>query len=604
LVILPPWYRTWWAYLIYGICVAGLILVYIKYTKTKERLRYEIKLAHLETEKEKELIERKLSFFTHITHEFRTPLTLIINPVKELLAKKEKGDKNESLPFVYRNAQRLLSLVDQLLLFRKSESGSDELKLMPVDIVELAREVYLCFVQGARAKKINYRFELPASGASGCGPSASGGLSLYLDQEKIEIALYNLLSNALKYTEEGGEVIFAIEETSQQVNIKVSDNGLGIPEEVGDQLFDKFYQIRRKETTSISGFGIGLYLVRQFVTAHKGRISYHSEPGKGTSFLLEFLKGKDHLSGKTILEENSGHSSLFQEIAMEPKEEKEKKAGIQLVSDHSSLLIVDDDPQMLSYIGQIFEGQFILFKALSGEEGLLQARRHRPDLIISDVHMEGISGIELCETVKNDPLLSQTPVILLTAAASANSKLEGVKHGADDYVTKPFDKELLIARVAALLKSRNRLQRYFYNEITLSSNPVRISEEYKEFLDRCIAIVEKNLGEDDFTIKKLSQEMGMSHSNLYQRVKEISGQSVSGFIRFIRLRKAAGLFIDTDCNVNEAALQVGINDGKYFREQFHKLFGLNPSEYIKKYRKVFSGKYLVNKNEFSAGSDD
>jgi signal transduction histidine kinase/ligand-binding sensor domain-containing protein/DNA-binding response OmpR family regulator len=593
LVILPPWYRTWWAYLLYIGCVAGLFLLYVNYTRSKERLRYEVKLAHLETEKEKELIERKLSFFTHITHEFRTPLTLIINPVKELLAKKDREDQAESLPFVYRNAQRLLSLVDQLLLFRKTESGSDELKPMLVDLVELSREVYLCFVQGARAKKIDYRFE-----------SADTALPLYLDREKIEIALYNLLSNALKYTREGGNVVFSITEKEEVVLIEVKDDGLGIPAEIGVQLFDKFYQINRKETASISGFGIGLYLVKQFVLAHKGKISYHSEPGIETSFLLELRKGKEHLGELTICQNKEGGSALFQEIAGGSGEEKEKRKEAQLISDLNSLLIVDDDPQLLSYVSQIFEGQFVIFKAGSGEEGLLLAQKHRPDLVIADVHMGGISGIELCETIKNDPLLSQTPVILLTAAASANSKLEGVKHGADDYITKPFDKELLMARAGALLKSRNRLQRYFYNEITLRNNPVRISEEYKEFLNRCIAIVEKNLGEDDFTIKKLCLEIGMSHSNLYQKVKDISGQSVNSFIRFIRLRKAAELFINTDCNVNEAAMQVGVNDGKYFREQFHKLFGLNPSEYIKKYRKVFSGKYLVNKDEFNAQTED
>jgi len=619
LVVLPPWYRTGWAYLIYAGLVAGLILVYIKYTRTKERLRYEIKLAHLENEKEKELVERKLSFFTHITHEFRTPLTLIINPVKELLVKKDKGDHRESLSFVHRNAQRLLSLVDQLLLFRKAESGSDELKPGLVDIVELSSEVYLCFVQGARAKKINYRFE-----------PAAESIFLYIDREKIEIALYNLLSNALKYTPEGGEVVLTLEETEKEVRVRVRDTGLGIPAGVGDQLFEKFYQIRRKERTAISGFGIGLYLVKQFVMAHKGNISYTSEPGQGTSFLLEFLKGAAHLpeagagsaGGEVVAGgevgvavEKTGLSPLFQEIAEKSETGGEasgpgKAAAGEgggrlktpvLVSDRNSLLIVDDDVQMRAYVGAIFEGQFVLYSACSGEEGIRLAKEHRPDLIISDVHMAGISGIELCETVKNDPLLSQTPVILLTAAVSANSKLEGVRHGADDYITKPFDKELLTARVSALLESRNRLQRYFYDAITLGGSPVRISQEYKEFLDRCIAVVEKNLGEDDFSIKKLSLEMGMSHSNLYQKIREISGQSVNGFIRFIRLRKAAELFIDTDGNVNEVAMQVGINDVKYFREQFHKLFGINPSEYIKKYRKVFSGKYLVNKDEFREG---
>ena len=591
LVILPPWYRTWWAYLIYAFVIAGGVLTYIKYTRSKERLRYEVKLAHLENEKEKELIERKLSFFTHITHEFRNPLTLIINPVKELLTGNGRPDQKESLPFVYRNAQRLLSLVDQLLLFRKTESGSNELKPMLVNIVELSREVYLCFVQGARAKKIDYRFE----------PFAEE-IPLYVDREKVEIALYNLISNALKYTPDGGQIVFTIlDGSNNDIRIVIADNGLGIPVEVGDQVFDKFYQIRRSDMTSISGFGIGLYLVKQFVEAHKGSIHFQSQRGQGTTFSLRLRKGKDHLAGLSIIEDTTGGSPLFREIAEPPTPETGgKKETAALVTDRQSLLIVDDDPQLLSYVSQIFDSQFIVYKALSGEEGLALARRHHPDLIISDLHMDGISGIELCETIKNDPLLGKIPVILLTASASANNKLEGVKHGADDYITKPFDKELLVARVSALLTSRDRVHQSFYNEITLG-NPTggRVSAEDKEFLDRLVAVVEKNLEEDEFSIKRLSQEMGMSHSTLYQRVKELSGQSVNGFIRFIRLRRAAELFISTDCNVNEAALQVGINDVKYFREQFHKLFGLNPSEYIRKYRKVFSGKYLVNREELN-----
>jgi len=596
-VVLPPWYRTWWAYLLCALVAGGMVFINIRYTRSRLRLKYEIRLAQLETEKEKELIERKLSFFTHITHEFRNPLTLIINPVKELLAGRTREDELESLPFVYRNAQRLLSLVDQLLLFRKAESGSDELKPAPVNIVELSREVFLCFVEAARARKIGYRLEAPQE-----------EVELYLDKEKVEIALYNLLSNALKYTTEGGEVSLSVVECDGEVEIVVSDTGMGIPEEVGDQVFDKFYQIRRSEMTSISGFGIGLYLVKQFVEAHKGRIEFKSEQGKGTCFRLSLLKGSEHLAGLIIGRkegmaagaEKPGLSPLLREMAETPDGDKGSgetgEKWPELVSDRRHLLVIDDDPQILSYLGQIFEEQFIVYKALSGEEGLRLAQAHRPDLIISDVHMAGITGIEVCETVKNDPVLGQTPVILLTASASAFNKLEGVKHGADDYVVKPFDRDLLQARVSALLASRDRVQRSIYNMITRGDAAARISGEDKEFLERIVAVVENNLDDEEFSIKKLSLEVGMSHSTIYQKLKDLSGQSVNGFIRWIRLRKAAELFLSTTLNVNEVALQVGFGDGRYFREQFNKLYGVNPSEYIKKYRKVFSGKYHLDKD--------
>lgn len=574
IIVLAPWYRTWWAYAAYVLALGGLVFLYIQYTRSKIRLQ-------LEAEKERELVERKLAFFTHITHEFRNPLTLIINPVKELMARRGGDEDMECLPFVHRNAQRLLGLVDQLLLFRKAEAGSDVLSPVPVDLVDLAREVHLCFVEGARAKKIDYRFESPAA-----------TVVLNLDKEKVEIALYNLLSNALKYTPDGGQVLLSIEEAEGEVRVHVNDTGRGIPPEVGDQVFDKFYQIRRSELTSISGFGIGLYLVRQFVEAHGGRVTYRSDPGKGTCFQLSFPKERlVHCpAGKQEL------SPLLREIAL-PATPPEAPAR-DLVSGRSSLLIVDDDEQILSYVSQLFEGQFTVLRARSGEEALALARERRPDLVISDVHLSGITGIEICETIKNDPLLGRTPVILLTASASAVNKLEGVKHGADDYITKPFDRDLLLARVSALLVSRERIRQSIYEVVTHGDSSARITAEDKAFLDQVFHVVENSLDDDEFSIKKLATGMGMSHSALYQKLKDITGQSLNGFIRFVRLKKAAELFINTNYNVNEVALQVGIGDGKYFREQFHKHYGLNPSDYIKKYRKGFSGRFQVNKDEF------
>lgn len=621
-IILPPWYRTWLAYMAYLLTVVGIIGLYLQYARTKWQMQYEVRLAQMETQKEKELIERKLSFFTHITHEFRNPLTLIINPVKDLLAKRSPEQDMDCLPLVYRNAQRLLSLVDQLLLFRKAESGLDELKLVQVNIVELCHEVFLCFTDSARAKKIDYRFECPVK-----------DMSLVVDKEKMEMVLYNLISNALKYTQEKGAILVRVGEEGGQVLLEVRDTGAGIPEEIGDRLFDKFYQFRTSEMTSISGFGIGLYLVKQFVDAHEGTISYQSEKHKGTTFRVllpqtatesnpkpEPAQGLSALVreiaeetpgvGSQMLKDQSIGSQARKDLGVEGQLYKEPAIGRQLrkdpgeghpendglITSNPSLLIVDDDPQIINYIGQIFEGRFLLYKALNGDDGIKLARRHHPDLIISDLHMDGISGIEMCETIKNDPVLGQIPVILLTASTSANYKLEGVKHGADDYITKPFDRDLLVARVGALLESRSRVERSIYHAIVHGTDNPRLTPEDKAFLEQIIAVVENHLDEDDFSIPKLSAELNMSHSKIYQKLKELTHQSLNNFIRTIRLKKAAELFINTNYNVNEVALMVGIGDGRYFREQFHKLFGVNPSDYIKKYRKVFSAKYQLNKN--------
>jgi len=593
IIVLPPWYRTWWAYALYLSAAVAIIYFYLLYKAKQTKLKYEVKIAHLNAEKEKEMNEKKLSFFTDISHEFRTPLTLIINPVKDILDKNNAhtitGEKD--LGIVYRNARRLLSLVDQLLLFRKADSGADKLKPVNLNFCDLCKEVYLCFIQQARSKRITYDFECE-----------NENLEIYADREKMEIILYNLVSNALKYTPAGGKVLFRVIEAATDVEIAIQDNGYGIPKEAGEKLFEKFYQAERKDSPSKPGFGIGLYLVKHFTEAHKGEISYKSEAGKGTTFTLKLKKGIKHLTEYTIFEDSPEEHAFLNELAgnetdtMEnPDQQEDNDPLAAIVTEKKSILIVDDDAQIRQYIGNIFTDTFSLYEAANGELGIKMAQKYLPDIIISDVKMHGIGGIELCRFIKKDPALRHIPVILLTGSSSAQTKLEGVEGGADDYITKPFEKEMLVARVSNLLKTRNDLQQYFYNEITLNKTNLRISEEYKVFLEKCISIVETHLEDDDFTVKTLVAEIGMSHSNLFRKVKSVSGQSINVFIRFIRLRKAAELFINTNYNVNETAFQVGINDIKYFREQFNKVFGMNPSEYIKKYRKPFSNQYIVKK---------
>jgi len=590
--ILPPWYKTWWAYLSYLLIIATLIYYYLSYRSKEARLMYEVKIAQISAEKEKELNERKLSFFTNISHEFRTPLTLIINPVKELLFNPgAKENETNNLSIVFRNARRLLSLVDQLLLFRKAESESDGLKIVRLNIVNLCKEVFLCFSHQAKSKNILFDFV-----------SETDAIEVFADREKIEIVLFNLISNALKFTPDYGMVNCYISQTATLVNIEIKDTGRGIAENIGEKLFDKFYQVQ-DESPLNGGFGIGLYLVKKFIESHKGNISYISLNGAGTIFKVCLLKGKEHLSPNLIFEDVI-ETSVFLDELIESYEEvpglsndtsiaKNKKSD-PFDFESKSMLIVDDNAQMRQYLKQIFSANFEIFEAADGAEGLDKVYQFLPDIVISDVMMQGISGIELCSRVKEDPTLSHIPVLLLTASSSPEIKLKGIEGGADDYISKPFERELLLARVAGILKSKNNLQKYFFNEITLKSNNLKVPPDYKEFLASCIKIVEDNLGDSDFCIKTLADEVGMSHSNLYKRIRAISGQSANGFIRFIRLRKAAEMFLKTDCTVSEAAYKVGINDPKYFREQFSKLFGLNPSEYIKKFRVPFHNNITRN----------
>jgi signal transduction histidine kinase/ligand-binding sensor domain-containing protein/DNA-binding NarL/FixJ family response regulator len=579
LIILPPWYKTWWAYLLYSLTVLGLIYYYQRYQNQQAALRYEIEIAKIEKEKEKEINERKIAFFTYISHEFRTPLTLIINPLKDIINHKSKN--LGSLGIAYRNARRLLSLVDQLLLFRKSESGIDELNITRLNINDLCKEVYLCFINQAKEKNIFYEYICKNEKTEFLG-----------DKEKLEIALFNLISNALKFTDIGGDVSFIVEENNDQIILKVKDSGIGIAQEVGEQLFQVFYQGRSAKSSQ--GFGIGLYLTKTYINKHNGVISYLSS-NQGTEFTIKLNKNTDYQvltdvykeglsTDHLILDELNQDSIILEEETVEKNFEKIANS---IFSHSKTMAIIDDDVQIRNYLKQLFKDQFNLFDADNGQVGLELIVEHLPDIIICDVFMQGINGIEVCSLLKQNDLTKHIPIIILTASSSSEIKLQGIELGVDDFISKPFDKELLIARVTSILKNRNVLQKYFFNEVTLQTNSQKISPEYKDFIDECIKIVEKNLLESDFNVGSLASTLCMSPSSLYNRIKSVSGLTPNVFIRYIRLRKSAVMLISTNLTILQVSYEVGFKDIKYFREQFSKLFGTTPSNYIKKYRKPF-----------------
>lgn len=589
LVVLPPWYRTIWAYLGSVLFVAALLALYLFYHHQRSRWRYEVKLAQVKAEQEKELNEKKLAFFTNISHEFRTPLTLIINPVKEwLYGESRPVDPNEA-GIIYRNARRLLSLVDQLLLFRQADREESNLKIVPLDWDRLCHEVFACFTHQAATRKINYTFK-----------GTDESIEVYADREKLEIVFFNLLSNALKFTPAGGTVSMHLTHTEDTVVCSVRDTGCGIPEGAGPRLFHKFEQVHGPGVSTQGGFGIGLYLVKKFIEDHHGAIHYTSVAHQGTTFVATLQKGKAHFADQLIFEDVV-ESSVFLNELMEEPEEEENNLPTELpepsldvldtfVHDRRSVLLVDDDEQTRRYLKKILT-QYEVYEAKGADEGFSLASRHQPELVICDVLMGAKSGIDLCNQLKSDPALNHIPIILLTASVSPHVKLQGIEVGADDYITKPFDKNILLARVDNLLKSRSILQQHFFNKVTLQSPGVTLTEEYRQFLQKCIAITEQHLDDPGFSIGVLADEMGMSHSNLYKKIKAASGRSASEFVRFIRLRKAAELLISTDCNINEAAFSVGFSDLKYFREQFNKLFDMNPSHYMRRFRHAFQKQY-------------
>jgi len=588
--VLPPWFRSWWAYLIYSIAGIGVIYVYALYQKHQSNLKHQIDLANLEVKQEQEMAENKLSFFTHISHEFRTPLTLIINPIKDFINAKNSQIDSKDLIVVYRNARRLLSLVDQLLLFRKSEVQN--LKLAKFDLVSFCKEIYVCFSQQAKSKNITFDFQCTAN-----------EISIYADREKMEIVLFNLIANAFKFTPDGGTITLTIDEKNDEIELHVTDTGAGISEDTGSKIFERFYQDSNQN--SVAGFGIGLFLVKKFVEGHGGTVTYKSTIGQGTDFMITILKRNGHFDDHLIQEEEARYlivpemleddcSDTWRDIQINESNEEEIAAiDLDPTTEKKVILIVEDNSDIRNYIKQIFKSEYLIYEAEDGTQGYELVQKYAPDLVITDVMMKELSGIELCVKIKSNVELSHIPVILLTSSSSSEIKLKGIEEGADDFITKPFDKDILIARVANLLKSRNTLQRYFFNEITLMSQDFKISGEYKEFLEKCIAITEKHLDDSDFNVKTLADELAISPSVLYKKVKLISGRTTNEFIRYIRLRKAAQILVNSDFNINEIAMLCGFNDVRYFREQFSKLFGMRPSDYIKKYRGNLTAKHRV-----------
>lgn len=583
--ILPPWYRTWWAYSLYLLAIAGILFAYLDYNKNKEKLKYKVKIAELESKKEKEIAEKQSSMFTYISHEFRTPLSLIINPLKKAVQKEnvENGSSGSDLAIAHRNARRLLSLVDQLLLVRKAENDADSLRLSPININNLCNEVYQCFVNQAKDKNIHYNLLIPEH-----------EIVIIGDYEKIEISLFNLMSNAFKYTPIGGEINLKLIDNIENIELEISDNGDGIDKKDIDIIFEKFKQINSKVSIG-TGFGIGLYIVKYFVDKHKGSVSCSSEVGKGSVFKLSFLKGNSHFEDIEITNDAPKRSQLFDELIVDEIDEiaadnivSENDFKKVMLTEKRTVLIIDDNEDIRNYLIKLFSDNYIVYSAENGEEGLKMTKKHMPDLVISDITMEQMDGLELCRKIKESNELSHIPVILLTASKNPETHLQGINDGADDYIMKPFDDDILAARVESLLRNRSNLRTYFLDNITLKENTQKVPVEYQVILKKCIDIVEANIHKKDFTIKTFAQEMGMSHRTLYTKIKIISGQTLNAFIRSLRIRRAAMLMLTEDMNIAQASAEVGFEDPKYFRQQFVKLFGMTPSEYIKKYKTSFN----------------
>lgn len=584
--VLPPWYRTWWAYLLYLFVFGTLVYRYRLYQIQKSTLDKEIQRTRFNTQKERELNEKRYAFFTHVSHEFRTPLTLIINPLKKIFNEQNDPHHNESLKPVYRNAKRLLSLVDQLLIFRKTEDGATQIQQTHFNLQSFTNEVYLYFTAQARLQQIDYKLE-----------SDEKPIYVVADKEKMEIILCNLISNAFKFTPDQGSILLHLHQQNQDIVIQLQDSGPGISSHIGDRIFDKYFSNTIAGQKQQSGFGIGMYLVKTFVEMHQGTITYKSSPTNGTLFTIKLPIGLDKDKDYTLFS-NEDSPKLLHGLFHSTLVDHAPSPALSLSpipTEKASLLFVDDDIQLRNYLYNLFKEDYTIHLASNGTEAIEIIRHKQLDLIISDLIMDEMDGLKLCKTVKSDSQFNHIPFILLTSSTSDVNQLVGIQSGADDYILKPFDADILRVKIQTLLRNRKNLQEFFFQAITMQSTQLKISAQDKILIERCIQEIEAHLLED-FNVKSLADNIGMSHSALYKKIKMISGKSLSEFIRSVRLKKAAELLILSDLKVNEVAHRVGFDDIKYFREQFNKLFGLNPSAYAKKYRKTFQHDYRIERN--------
>lgn len=562
-----PWTSTL-AIFLYALIILGIITYLVKSNNYKLKLKNNLEIARIDKEKEIELTEAKLNFFTNISHEFRTPLTLIISPLKEILESENLSKKvAKNLNFIDRNTSRLLNLINQLLDFRKADHGLLKLSVSQGNFIRFSKEVYLYFKEAAKAKHIKYKFK----------PEKEEILFPF-DRNKMEIVLCNILSNAIKYTKKGDEIIMKIDTDSEFCAISIKDTGIGMNTEDMEKIFDRYFQIKSANTARMIGSGIGLTFSKKIIELHHGSITVNSKLNEGTEFIIKLSMNASLYEG--TIDENFITSDNIK--GYNTNDILETVDNLNIEAQEHSILVIDDNPEILSYLKDILSDIYTVIQAHDGESGFQKASSEIPDLIISDVMMPGKDGITLCKELKSQITTSHIPIILLTARTSTVFEIEGLKTGADDYVTKPFNAKVIKARIQSLLENREKLRSHLLNKVRFEPTTSKLENEddiENAFIHKAILLVENNLHNTEFGIENMVDELFMSQSTLYRKIKSLTGLSLTAFIRSIRLKKSAQLILSSDLNLNQIAFEVGFNDYKYFKTSFKKQFNCLPSKY-------------------------
>lgn len=574
IIITPPWWQTAVAYVIYVLVafasIISLLLLRSKQLKDKHLLEIE----HLRAERFQELDELKTRFFSNISHEFRTPLTLILGPLETLKGKIRDAASRKSIDMILGQAKSILNLVNELLDLSKLDSGQLKLKVSEQDPTQLIRTLVYSFSSTAEQRNIKVEFQ-----------DNSKKDLLFFDHDALVKIINNLMSNAIKYTADGGRVMVELSDTvksdlraEDELKIEVRDSGIGISSEHMDKIFDRFYQAESGYTRKYEGTGVGLALARELVLLHSGSIEVENNDDVGTTFIVRLPKGSGHFNSDEIVPYTVSTTETHASAEVSVRSDKTMHTEFACTL-KPLVLIVDDNADIRAFIRTPLERDYRCHEALDGKEGLAFAQSELPDLIISDIMMPEMDGVELCAHIKKDERTNHIPVILLTAKADIESKLEGLGIGADDYLTKPFESEELQIRIKNLIEQRRMLREHFQRDLKIIPDDHSLSSSDDEFIQKAIEVVSANIESTDFGVEQFSKQIFLSRQHLTRKLQSLTGLSALEFIRSIRLKRAAILLKQKQASVTEIAYQVGFSQPSNFATAFKNEFGVNPSDF-------------------------
>jgi signal transduction histidine kinase/ligand-binding sensor domain-containing protein/DNA-binding response OmpR family regulator len=574
----PPFWRTTYAYIFYILAISGLLL-YSRYRGiTRLRKKFALEQERQEVKRVQELDRMKLKFLTNLSHDFRTPISLIMGPVDQLIDEEGAAGKLEKLNMIRRNARRLLNLVNQLLDFRKMEEHELKLQLSKGEFISFLKEVTDSFRDMSERKNIEFTFK-----------TCIDRLDAFFDRDKMERILFNLLSNAFKFTLGGGHITVDLQKAESsddqeytRVWIHVIDTGIGIPGNKKNQIFDRFFQNDTSAAILNQGTGIGLSITKEFIKLHGGSIQVESEPGKGCTFTIQIPLKRAYetvIAAHPQLQPEPGTLNNNLKDPLPVEEESSMNDGL-------LVLLVEDNEDFRFYLKDNLRNKYRVIEAANGVAGWQKALFHHPHLIVSDISMPEMDGIELLKKLKTDKRTNHIPVILLTAMTGQEQQIKGLETGANDYITKPFNFEVLNAKIKNLLHLQSSMQNTYSKQIKLTTPEVAIASPDEKLLADIVSYLEKNLTNPQLSVVNLSKEMGMGRSTLYARVLELTGQTPVEYIRSFRLDKAVALMEKSNMTISEIAYQVGFTTPNYFAKSFKGKFNMLPSEYIAKLRKA------------------